>query len=112
MGGQTGVRPGSNRGQTGVRPRFGVQSPQKSGLPHEPSCGRDEDFLSIDARLSRTFQLKHGELDAWLEVTNLTNRSNPCCVEYSVLDGPPPVLFKDEDNWLPILPSVGVLWRY
>ena len=73
---------------------------------------RLEDFLSIDARLSRTFQLKHGELDAWLEVTNLTNRSNPCCVEYSVLDGPPPVLFKDEDNWLPILPSVGVLWRY
>ena len=73
---------------------------------------RLEDFLSIDARLSRTFQLKHGELDAWLEVTNLTNRSNPCCVEYSVLDGPPSVLFKDEDNWLPILPSVGVLWRY
>ena len=73
---------------------------------------RFKDFQSIDARLSRTFQLKHGELDAWLEITNLTNRSNPCCVEYSVLDGPPPVLFKDEDNWLPILPSVGVLWRY
>jgi TonB dependent receptor/TonB-dependent Receptor Plug Domain len=73
---------------------------------------RLEDFLSIDARLSRTFRLKHGELDGWLEITNLTNRSNPCCVEYSVLDGPPPVLFKDEDNWLPILPSVGVLWRY
>jgi len=73
---------------------------------------RFKDFESIDARLSRTFQLKHGELDAWLEITNLTNRSNPCCVEYSVLDGPPPVLFKDEDNWLPILPSFGVLWRY
>jgi hypothetical protein len=73
---------------------------------------RLEDFLSIDARLSRRFQLKHGELDAWLEVTNLTDRSNPCCIEYSVLEGPPPALVRDEDHWLPILPSIGVLWRY
>ena len=71
-----------------------------------------KDFLSIDARVSRRFTLRHGDLDAWFEVTNLTNHGNPCCEEYRVLDGPPPVLFKDEDNWLPILPSVGVLWRY
>jgi hypothetical protein len=29
-----------------------------------------------------------------------------------VLDGPPPVLLRDDDQWLPLLPSFGVLWRY
>jgi outer membrane cobalamin receptor len=73
---------------------------------------RLQDYLSIDARISRQFALKHGELDAWFEVTNLTNRSNPCCVDYQVLEGPPPVLLRDDDHWLPLLPSFGVLWRY
>jgi outer membrane cobalamin receptor len=73
---------------------------------------RLKDYLSIDARISRRFQLRHGELDAWFEVTNLTNRSNPCCVDYQVLEGPPPVMLRDDDQWLPLLPSFGVLWRY
>jgi outer membrane receptor protein involved in Fe transport len=73
---------------------------------------RFQDFVSIDARISRRFTLRRGELDAWLEITNLTNRSNACCVDYMVLDDPTPVLVRDEDNWLPILPSLGVLWRY
>ena len=73
---------------------------------------RLRDYISIDARVSRRFNLRHGELDTWFEITNLTNRGNTCCVEYQVLDGPPPELIADEDNWLPILPSVGILWRY
>jgi outer membrane receptor protein involved in Fe transport len=73
---------------------------------------RLQDYLSIDARISRRFQLRRGELDAYFEITNLTNRSNLCCVEYQVVDGPPAALVRDDDNWLPLLPSVGVLWRY
>jgi hypothetical protein len=67
---------------------------------------------TVDGGISRRFQLRHGELDAWFEITNLTNRGNTCCVEYEVLEGPPPELIEDADNWLPILPSFGVLWRY
>jgi hypothetical protein len=73
---------------------------------------RLRDYLSLDARVSRRFPLRHGELEAFLEITNLTNRSNPCCVDYQVLEGPPPVLARDDDQWLPLLPSLGVLWRY
>jgi hypothetical protein len=73
---------------------------------------RLKDFLSVDARVSRTFRLRRGELDAWFEITNLTNRANPCCIDYRVLDGAPPVLLRDEDHWLPIVPAFGVLWRY
>ncbi len=73
---------------------------------------RLRDFISIDARISRRFQLKRGELDAWFEVINLANRENTCCVDYEVATGPPAVLIRDDDNWLPLLPSIGVLWRY
>lgn len=73
---------------------------------------RLRDFVSIDARLSRRFQLRHGELDAWFEVINLANRGNPCCVNYEVVAGPPVELLRDEDHWLPLVPSIGVLWRY
>jgi TonB dependent receptor/TonB-dependent Receptor Plug Domain len=73
---------------------------------------RLQDYLSIDARVSRRFRLRRGELDAYFEVTNLTNRSNPCCVEYQVTETAPPTLVRDNDHWLPLLPSVGVLWRY
>jgi outer membrane receptor protein involved in Fe transport len=76
------------------------------------SDSRLRDYLSVDARVSRRFRLKHGELDTWFEVTNLTNRGNTCCVDYQVEDGPPPVLLRDDDDWLPLLPSFGVLWRY
>jgi hypothetical protein len=68
--------------------------------------------VSIDARISRTFRLRHGELDTWFEISNLTNRVNPCCIDYRVSEGSPPVLLRDEDSWLPIVPSFGVLWRY
>ena len=73
---------------------------------------RLDDFFSLDARVSRRFALRHGELEAWLELTNMTDRSNPCCVDYRVSDAEPPALLRDEDYWLPILPSIGVLWRY
>jgi len=33
-------------------------------------------------------------------------------VDYQVLDTVPPTLARDDDNWLPLLPSIGVLWRY
>jgi hypothetical protein len=60
-----------------------------------------KDFLSIDARVSHRFTLRHGELDAWFEVTNLTNHGNPCCEEYRVLDGPPPVLSRTRTTGCP-----------
>ena len=71
-------------------------------------------FQSLDVRVSRRFDLPKGELTAFLEVTNLYNHSNPCCTEYLVetdVDGNLSVLAK-EGTWLPIVPSLGVVWRF
>ena len=71
-------------------------------------------FGSLDARASRRFDLPRGDLTVFLEVTNLGNRENPCCTQYSAgFDGNgDPVLLASESTWLPIVPSLGVVWRF
>jgi hypothetical protein len=74
---------------------------------------RLEAFASLDLRVSRTFPLRIGELTTHAEVTNALNRDNPCCVDYAVTqDGPPYRLLRDAQSWLPLVPSIGVLWKF
>lgn len=75
---------------------------------------RFADYNSLDLRLTRTFILRRGALDAFFELSNAMSRENPCCVEYEVTRQPDGSLAyrRDVDSWLPIVPSVGVLWRY
>jgi outer membrane receptor protein involved in Fe transport len=75
---------------------------------------RHEAFQSLDVRVSRRFDLPRGELSAFLEVTNLLNHENPCCTEYGIeLDeNGNQLLVSDEGTWLPIIPSLGVLWSF
>ncbi|HZD53981.1 MAG TPA: TonB-dependent receptor, partial [Woeseiaceae bacterium] len=71
-------------------------------------------FESLDVRASRHLDLPKGELDAFIEVTNLYDRRNPCCTEYGVAldaDGTPHLL-AEERTWLPFVPSLGVIWRF
>ena len=67
-------------------------------------------FHSIDMRVSRRFDLPRGDLTAFLEITNLYDRANPCCTEYSLL--PDGSLNSREAHWLPLVPSLGVVWRF
>ena len=71
-------------------------------------------FHTLDARISRDFTVKRGELTAFLEVTNLYNRANPCCTEYSLqpTTSGPDELVAREAHWLPVVPSLGVVWRF
>lgn len=71
-------------------------------------------FHTIDARISRQFDVSRGSLAAFFELTNVYNRKNPCCTSYSMtsdMNGNQ-ALVANEGNWLPILPSLGVLWRF
>jgi len=72
------------------------------------------DFSSLDFRATRTFALRRGVLDVFIEATNALSQGNPCCVEYDVSRGADGTLQIDReiDNWLPLVPSAGVLWRY
>lgn len=75
---------------------------------------RYADFNSLDFRITRTFTLSRGQLDVFLEASNLLSRANPCCTEYSTVENAAGEWLLDRkiDNWLPLVPAMGVLWRY
>ena len=74
---------------------------------------RHGSFRTFDIRVSRLLALRRGKLDVFLDVTNLADSANPCCLEYAVGDdGAGPVLEVRESGWLPILPSLGAVWRF
>ncbi|MDH3531951.1 MAG: TonB-dependent receptor [Gammaproteobacteria bacterium] len=71
-------------------------------------------FHTLDARVSRDFAVKRGSLTVFLEITNLYDHSNTCCIEYTLqteTDGTK-VLQSRETHWLPLVPSLGVIWRF
>jgi outer membrane receptor protein involved in Fe transport len=74
---------------------------------------RYDDYASVDVRVSRDFQLSRGELTAFAEITNALNRRNPCCTDYAYDDVDDRlVLERDYRHWLPLVPSLGVLWKF
>jgi hypothetical protein len=78
-----------------------------------PGSGRYTVFHTLDVRISRDITLQRGDLTFFLEISNLYNRDNPCCTEYSVETGTlGPELIAREDHWLPLVPSLGVIWRF
>jgi len=77
---------------------------------------RYDDFASLDVRASREFRFGRSTLDVFLEVTNLLDRRNPCCVDYEFEeqdDGDSSVeVSRQFRRWLPLVPSFGVLWKF
>lgn len=70
-------------------------------------------FQSLDLRVSRDFNLSRGSLTVFLDVSNLYNHRNPCCTAYTVrqIDGQPELEARQR-YWLPLVPSLGVIWRF
>lgn len=71
-------------------------------------------YASLDARLSRRFAIGDTTLTAFLELSNATDRRNPCCVDYDldVDDEGNAMLVRQVENWPPLLPAVGILWEF
>lgn len=77
------------------------------------NTGRYSVFHQLDIRASREFALRRGELTVFAEVSNVYNRENPCCTEYALTtDALGPSLLAKEAHWLPLVPSLGVVWRF
>jgi hypothetical protein len=72
------------------------------------------DYQRIDLRANRDVAVRGGRLSFYLEVTNLLNHENPCCVESGriELEGGRPNLVFEESNWLPMMPSFGVQFEF
>jgi hypothetical protein len=71
-------------------------------------------YASVDVRISRNFDLPRGTLNVFAEVTNVLDRQNPCCTDFSydTEDDGTAVLEHEYRNWLPLIPNVGVLWKF
>lgn len=73
-------------------------------------------YATLDLRLSRTFRLRKGSLNAFVEISNASNRRNPCCSDYDLEPAGSPgndiVLTRADEYWLPLLPALGVLWEF
>ena len=78
---------------------------------------RLDDYRTLDVRVARRFSFENaGELTVYLEVTNLFNENNECCVEFEITgddeeDGEP-TLEVEPVHFLPALPSLGFVWRF
>ena len=84
-------------------------------VPGPRNAGRHSTFASLDFRVSRTWKLQRGSLMAFFEVSNLTNRRNPCCLDFDFEedeDTGEDVFERGIDYWTPLLPAIGVLWEF
>lgn len=73
----------------------------------EHNGDRLPDFLQFDVRLAKRWKVGQGELEAYLDVQNVSNRSNPEEVAYS-----PDYRERRYVNGLPILPVLGAKWTF
>ncbi len=72
-------------------------------------------YARLDVRVSRLFPTDHGELTLYLEVINLTNRRNICCTEdfeFEIEDDLSVTVIPEYRRWAPIIPTLGVGWRF
>ena len=67
----------------------------------------------VDFTAARSFPLAVGSLRFLAELTNATDRENPCCVRYDITsDAGSPRLERSERPGLPLLANFGVRWEF
>ena len=84
-------------------------------IPGPRNIGRHPTFASLDFRIARTWQLQRGTLMAFLEVSNVTDRNNECCLDFDLEEDEDTgelVFERGIDYWTPLLPAIGVLWTF
>jgi hypothetical protein len=80
-------------------------------LTGQRNATRMDLYRSVDGRLERRFEFDHSALTAFLEVSNLLGRSNPCCTAYEI-DDETGALEQQQRHYLPRIPSLGFVWQF
>lgn len=83
-------------------------------VPGPRNAERISSFSSLDARVSRKFDVGRGTITVFAEVSNLLDKKNICCFDYDLEtdENGDEVLEYSTDTWLPLLPAVGFLWEF
>ncbi|MEO8018711.1 MAG: TonB-dependent receptor [Pseudomonadota bacterium] len=85
------------------------------GVAGERNAEHMAAYTRVDLRASRDVRLRNSKFSFYLEVTNLFNIRNECCIESYHLeqDGNGRIfLGKETGYWLPMLPSFGFQWEF
>ncbi len=93
---------------------FGTIPGEQTVVVGPRNASRLRSYASVDARVSRDFELPRGTLNVFAAVTNVLDRQNHCCTDfgYETEDDGVAVLEREYRNWLPLIPNVGVLWKF
>ncbi|MBX3702652.1 MAG: TonB-dependent receptor [Steroidobacteraceae bacterium] len=80
----------------------------------ERNAARFPSRIGVDLRAEYRRPLAAGRLAVTIEVTNALNVGNSCCQQLvPTSDGADGVVFASRrSDWLPVVPSVGVLWEF
>jgi hypothetical protein len=68
-------------------------------------------YLSADLRLSTAVPLRYGEMSLWFDASNVTNRSNDCCVDLNPMSSAMSAPAAVNRSWSPRIINVGFSWR-
>jgi outer membrane cobalamin receptor len=72
-------------------------------------------YARVDLRANRDVRLRNSKISFYLEVTNLLNSKNECCIESYHLEQDRNgryFLGTETGYWLPMLPSIGFQWEF
>ncbi len=72
-------------------------------------------YSRLDLRANRDVHLQSGKFSYYLEITNLLNSKNECCIEdygFKQNDNGSTYFFEQRSYWLPILPSAGIHFEF
>lgn len=89
--------------------------PMPVAVPGPRNSRQHGSFASVDVRASRHFDVPIGSLSAFVEISNVLNRRNDCCLDWDLAEdgsGNEGGLERGLDYWMPLLPAVGVLWEF
>lgn len=80
----------------------------------ERNEARYRDYFSLDMRVDYRRPTRFGYFSWYFEVSNSTNRENPCCVDFDVATDTAGnrVLDQSFDYWFPLLPATGILLEF
>lgn len=93
----------SPEGSPEIQPILGPRNAERFAAYHR-----------LDLKVSRHVPLRRGRLTLFVEVLNLYDRQNPCCVDefrFTPLADGGVRTTRKEDFWLGRLPTLGVVWE-
>jgi hypothetical protein len=69
-------------------------------------------FFSADLHASRSFPLRHSEALLWLDVINVTDRHNECCVDLGPATASSGLAQTGIDYWSGVSVNLGFTWQW